>query len=193
MLPLKGVWAAPRNRRCPASTSALSLLEGSLDIPLIFATADILTFVMELFPPHQGQIHLNPAPLQVHLERNEGQPLLLYLADQLADLLAMQQQFASSAGIVVKKLTRGLMGRDMDVEQQDFTIADQGKSVSQIHLALSNGLHLRSHELNPGLKGLENLVEKPGLAVVANNFEAFVLVTHSFILEEDGSQQQRLS
>lgn len=65
---------------------------------------------MQLFAACQRQGNFDPAALEVHFQRHQGQALLFDFADQLANFLAVHQQFAGAAGVVVEILAGGVMG-----------------------------------------------------------------------------------
>src|SRR5438552_9278473 len=59
-------------------------------------------FIPELFAARQGQLAFCPSMLKVNARRDQGQPLLLGFADQLAQLVFMDQQFAGPQRFMIK-------------------------------------------------------------------------------------------
>src|SRR5438552_18456996 len=66
-----------------------------------FALGDRLALVVVLLALRQPDLDLDLVPFEVHPERNERQPALGGLADQLADLGFVQEQLPRPGGLVV--------------------------------------------------------------------------------------------
>src|SRR5579863_6937239 len=79
-----------------------------------------LPLVPELFALGQRQLHLDPAILEVHPGGDQGQPLLLRLPDQLANLLAMHEQLPRPQGGMVKDVAV-LIRTDVSVRSEEHT------------------------------------------------------------------------
>jgi hypothetical protein len=110
-----------------------------------------LALVPELLAFGQSQFHLDPAVLKVQPRRDQGQALLLGLADQLANLFAMHQQLAGAQRGVVEDVAV-LVGTDVGVQQPDRIVFDQAVGVLKIGEAAPDGLDLGPGEDHPGLK-----------------------------------------
>ena len=66
------------------------------------AAAFGFALVPQLLAFGQGEFNLHSTVLEVHPRGDEGQALLLGLADELADFLLVDQQFAGAQGRVVE-------------------------------------------------------------------------------------------
>ena len=88
---------------------------GALALPV--AVLDGLALVVRLLAGDQRDLDLGAAArVEIDLQRHDGAALALDGADQLADLLAMQQQLARPARLVIEAVARGVF-RDMGVDQ----------------------------------------------------------------------------
>src|SRR5439155_19132303 len=87
----------------------------------------------------------------------EGEPLAAGAADELADLVCVEQQLTGAGGrrIVVAP---GEVGRDAHSLEPHLAVADVGVGLSQAGLAGSQRLDFRSREHEAGLPGLQEVV-----------------------------------
>jgi len=111
---------------------------------------------------------------KVYLERNEGVAFLGDLADELADLFFVKQEFACPERLVVHNVAVGI-GADAGVEQKHLVVLDNGVAVRQVRETQAQGLYLRSLERHPGLEGLFDEVIVVCLAVCGNRGIGFIL------------------
>src|SRR5579859_1501525 len=72
--------------------------------------------VPELLAAGQGQLALGFSIPEINARRDEGQPLLLGFADQLAQLFLMDEQFAGAQRLMIKDIAM-IVRTDMSVEQ----------------------------------------------------------------------------
>src|SRR4029077_3811483 len=87
------------------------------------ATPFSLALVPKLLAFRQRQLDLDSTVLEVHANWYQGQPLLLGLADQLADLFAMHQQLAGPQRSVIVNVPV-LVRTDMRIQQPELPILD---------------------------------------------------------------------
>lgn len=90
---------------------------------------------MELLTLSQGQGNFDPTSGEIKLQGNQGQAFLFNLANQLPNFSLVQQQPASASRVVVVRLNRRTVGRDVNVVQPDFSFPNQGIPISEICLA----------------------------------------------------------
>lgn len=121
---------------------------------------------MQLAPLAQADGHFDPGTLQLQVEGNQGQAFLIQQATQLVDFPPVGQQFAHPQRVVVEVAAGMAVGGDVYVVQQQLTVADQTEAIPQIGLPGTDRFHFRTHQLDPGLEGVENLVLVPGQAIV---------------------------
>ena len=67
-------------------------LERAVDLPLRVPLLELTALVAHVLTPCQRQLDLRPAVLEIEANRDERQPLLLHLAGQRGDLLAVQEE-----------------------------------------------------------------------------------------------------
>jgi hypothetical protein len=76
---------------CAITALPLFLLEGFLDLPFRDLPPQCLALIRGLLPYRQGHLNLGPAFLEINLQRHQGETALLCFADQLTDLVPVQQ------------------------------------------------------------------------------------------------------
>ena len=96
---------APRPTLLPAAAAGLA---GR--VALGVACGDGVALVVEAPSPGQGQLDLGPAVFEVDRQGDQREGLLLGLAHELVDLAAVQQELASSLGIVGAEARGVLVG-----------------------------------------------------------------------------------
>src|SRR5439155_14042743 len=67
-------------------------------LPLLGSTLQVLALVVQLLRLGERDRHLGDAVLEIQLERHDGESLAAGAADQLADLVSVEQQFAGAGG-----------------------------------------------------------------------------------------------
>ena len=68
----------------------------------------------------QSKFHLGKTPLrEIDAERDQCEPLLLRLPEQLIDLLAVEKQFPRSEGVVIHDVTVAV-GTDVAMVEEDL-------------------------------------------------------------------------
>ena len=152
-------------RIIPAGRSTLgSPPERTLHLALELALLDRLTLVDGVLAAGQSDLDLGVAAAEVQARGDQGQALLLLLADQPLDLAPVHEQLARALGLVV--LARGgRVGRDVDVVQPHLAVLDRGVAVLEHRLALAQGLDLGPGEHDPALPPVEQVVAERGWAI----------------------------
>ena len=85
----------------------------------------------------QREFNFHSAILEIQTGGDEGQALLLGLADELANLLFMDQQLAGAQGRVVEDVAV-IIRADVAVEQPEFAVLEQSVGVFEVRLSGTN-------------------------------------------------------
>jgi hypothetical protein len=94
-----------------------------------FARLDGFPAVMLLLAFGQPEFDLGMAPLgEIDAERDEREPLLLRLAEELIDLLAVEEQFPSTERLVIHDVAVAV-GADVAVMEKDLTALHAGVTI----------------------------------------------------------------
>ena|SRR5579862_6672350 len=105
-------------RHAPATAACLLSVPSSRNRLARFfigrASALRLTLIPKLFAFCQRKFNLYSTIFEIHPRRNEREPLLLRLADQLADLFPMHEQFSSAQRSMIKDIPM-LIGTDVSI------------------------------------------------------------------------------
>jgi hypothetical protein len=133
-------------------------------LALELALLDRPALVADVLAARQRDLDLRARPLEVHAGRDQGQPLLLGLADQPLDLALVHEELARPLRLVVLPL-RGRVGRDVHVVQPHLTVLDRGVAVLEHRLAAAQGLDLGAGEHEAALPLVEQVVAVGRLAV----------------------------
>src|SRR3954470_1903249 len=137
-------YAAPLTD-CP-STAALDVApERLLDLAPRVALGEVLPLVVGLLAAGQREGGLDLAVLEVQVERDERQPALLGLADELVDLGAVHEHLALASRGVVGPRALGVLG-DVHVLQPHLAAVDGGEAVDQRRTTGTQALHLGAGE-----------------------------------------------
>src|SRR5271165_1009417 len=101
-----------------------------------------------LLPSH---FHFSFSVAEVHACGNEGEALLLGLANQLVQLATVNQQLARAQRLMIEDVAM-LIDTNVRVDEPEFAILHQSISVFQVGAPAANGLHLRATQSNSGLE-----------------------------------------
>src|ERR671936_2978847 len=82
------------------------------DLPLGLALGDRLALVVLPVTPRQPDLHLCVVAREVHPQRDQRVALLLHLADEARDLLAVQKELARPEWLVIHQIALRV-GRDV--------------------------------------------------------------------------------
>src|SRR6478672_2555879 len=105
------------------------------------ALANGLTLVVRLLALRETDRELDAAALVVEAKRHECHAALHGPANQLADLLAMQEQLAAPRRLMVGVPAIGVRA-DVHVVDPDLAGLDAGVAVAEVHAAVADRLHL---------------------------------------------------
>ena len=145
----------------------MSASHGACHVALVVTLACVVAFVVEFLPLSEGQGNFSAPTLEIQFKRNESESLALDSADHLADLLAMQQELARARRLVVDVAT-AFVGRDMQVDEIDFAIANYAVCVGDVRLAIAQRFHFCPGERDAGFPGFQKLVVVRRPAVLRN-------------------------
>jgi hypothetical protein len=149
---------------------------------------------MQLFTFGQPEFDLGKAPLgEIDAEGDERESLLLRLAKELIDLLAVEEQFPSTERLVIHDVAVAI-GTDVAVVEKDLTALHAGVAILQVHAPLSQGFDLRTLEHDARLELLFNEVVVVGLAIRSDGFFAllFLLLHHWSASPRESQSRQAL-
>src|SRR5258708_13956305 len=115
--PLVRTRGGEENRRWRMSLT-VAQQPGALALPV--AILDRLALVVGLLAGDQGDLDLGAAArIEIELQRHDRAALALDGADQLVDLLAVQQELARPARLMIEAVARGVFG-DVGIDQPGF-------------------------------------------------------------------------
>src|SRR6185436_610601 len=123
-----------------------------------------LPLVELLLPLGEADLQLDPVPLEVDRQRDDGEPLELGAAEQAVDLPPAQEELAHRLRRVVLPVAVAV-GADVGADQVGLLVAELDVAVLELHPPLARRLDLGAAQLDPGLEGLEDLVVVQGAPV----------------------------
>src|SRR5690606_25995377 len=115
-----------------------------------------------------AELALHAPALVVQVERHERVAGPFDLADQLVDLVALQQQLAGAHGIGLHVGGRFGQRRDVRADQEKLGVADHDVAFLQLGAAGANGLDLPAFEDEAGFETLLDEVIVEGLFVLGD-------------------------
>src|SRR5258706_13405954 len=107
----------------------------ALDLAPLYGLALVVVFLA--FGETHG--HLDAAVLEVQPDGHERHALFDGLADQLADLLAVQQQLAPAQRLVIRVAAVAVRA-DIDVVEIDLAVLQAREAVARVDAAFTDGL-----------------------------------------------------
>jgi len=109
---------------------------------------------VELLAAPQADLQLGVAPVvDVEAERDEGQALRLRPAEELVDLVLVEEELASALRLVVPAVAGRVRG-DVGADEPGLTAVDPGVGLLQAHLAGPDRLDLRAGQDDASLEGV---------------------------------------
>jgi len=94
----------------------------------------------------QPEFDLGKTPLgEIDAERDEREPLLLRLAEEFNDFLAVEKQFPGAERFVIHDVAVAV-GTDVAMVEKDLPVPHAGVTILQVHAPISQGLDLRALE-----------------------------------------------
>src|SRR6476469_4142203 len=154
----------PRIRSAPSlHVPPESLLDLAAGIPL----REVVPLVVGLLALRQRKGGLDLAVLEVQVERDEREPALLDLADQLVDLGPVHEHLPlAPRGVVGPRALHVL--RDVHVLEPHLAVVDRGEPVDERGAAGTKALHLGAGQREADLVGVEDRVVVPRLLVLGD-------------------------
>src|SRR6185312_1000713 len=156
-----------------------------------FAPLDRLALVVLFLALRGRHRHLDAAVLEVETRRHERHALLDRLADQLADLVAVQQELAPAQRLVIGVAAMAVRA-DVDVVEEDLAVLDAREAVAEVHAAFADRFHLGAEQDEAGFEGLEQMEVVKGLPVLGDVFLGeLALGFFSHVMQVAGLQADR--
>src|SRR5207253_9652670 len=90
----------------------------------------------------QAKLDLGMVAGEVNAQRDERVTLLLHLADQARDLLAVQQELARTQRVMVHDIALSIR-RDVNVLQPRLAVVDSHETIAKVGPSVPDRLHLR--------------------------------------------------
>src|SRR6476646_5159638 len=154
----------PRIRSAPSlHVPPESLLDLAAGIPF----REVVPLVVGLLALRQREGGLDLAVLEVQVERDEREPALLDLADQLVDLGPVHEHLALAPRGVVGPGALHVLG-DVHVLQPHLAVVDRGEPVDERGTAGTEALDLGAGQRETDLVGVEDRVVVPRLLVLGD-------------------------
>ena len=124
---------------------------GPLDLTPRITALDRFPAIILFLAFGQRDLNLGLSPrTEVNAERYDREPLLLRLAQQLADFFAMEEQLAWAQRIVVHDIAVAIR-RDMAIVQNHLLMIHAGITITQVDLAFAQRFDLRTPKHDAGL------------------------------------------
>src|SRR3954453_250649 len=152
-------WTLASDRR-----SAEPLLEVPLHLAADVAVGDLPAAITALLALGESQLELRPRSLEVDAHGYQRQAALRGLPDQPLDLAAVEQQLPGTVEFVVL-VGRRKIGRYVRSPEPHLSAVDHGVCLVDLGLAVPQGLHLTSLQLDTGLHTFEDLELVPRSAI----------------------------
>src|SRR6516162_8249382 len=132
--------------------------------PVGLTPLDRFALVVLLLALREAHSDLHAAILEIEAKGHERHPLLDRLANELADLLAVQQQLAPADRLVVGVAAMAV-GTDVDVVEKYLAVLDAREAVAKVDATFANRLDLGPQEGDAGFECVEHVVVVERLAV----------------------------
>src|SRR5262249_10606991 len=142
--------AAPEEREASAERPLPPRLDGRARFAIRFAALDRLALVVVLLALRQADGHLHASVLEIETRRDERHPFFDGLADQLADLAAVQQQFSAAQRLMIG-IPAVAVRADVHVVEKHLAVLDESEAVAQVHAPFPDRLHLGAEQDQPRL------------------------------------------
>jgi len=141
----------------------------------------------------QPEFDLGKAPLgEIDAERDECETLLLRLAEELIDFLAVEEQFPSTERLVIHDVAVAV-GSDVAVVEEDLSALHTGITILEVHAPFSDGFDLGPLEHDPRLELFFNEIVVVGLAIRHDRFFALIFLSlHDWPASPPKSQRRHV-
>src|SRR3954447_22456987 len=158
--------------RGPATSAVGAQAHGAVGLAAVLTLTQGLPLVVVLLAARDADLDLDPAVLEVQRERDDRQPLLARHRRDLLDLVAVQQQLAPPARLVVRPGALGVLGDVALLQPHLARVGHRRERVSERRAARPERLHLGAHEYDAGLVDVVDVVVVPRLAVGRDDLAA---------------------
>src|SRR4029079_10102217 len=145
-----------------------------------FAALDGFTLVVRLLAFGQSERNLDVTVLEINPGRHDVHGTFDRPANQLADLLAVKQEFSLARGLMIG-ITAVAVRVDVDVVDPHFSVVDTRKAVAQFDVAFTDRLHFGSDQLHAGFERLEDVVVVKCLAIFRDAFLCLFSLSFYFL------------
>ena len=132
---------------------------------------------MQLFALAQADLDLDARVFEIDRERDQRVPVLLGLAEQVADLALVHQQLAHAQRVLIKDVAL-FVGGNMHPAHEKLAILESAVGILEIDLPLADGFHLGARKLDARLVFILHKVVMPCFFVGRDLLCAF-FVRHS--------------
>src|SRR5215207_7074963 len=133
-----------------------------------FPLLDGFPLVVRLLALRQADGDLHFAALEVEPQRHEREPTFDGLANQLADLLPVQEQLPLPGGLVVG-IPAVTVRADVHVVDEHLAVFEACEAVAQVHAAFADRLYLGALEHDTRLECFEDVVVVQRLPVLGHH------------------------
>ena len=134
----------------------------------------ILPLVVQLFALAERNLQLYTRIFQIDGEGNDRIALQLDLGKQMHNLALVQQKPARTHGVFVVDIAL-IVRADMHLADPQLAVLDRAPGILEIQRTEPDGFHLRTGQLDAGLKAVLDKVFMKHLGVFCKNFDAFRL------------------
>src|SRR4030095_13875403 len=134
-----------------------SFLDGCPRFPIGVAALDRLALVVVLLALGEADRHLDAPFLEVHPDGDQRHPLLDRLANQLLDLLPVQQELPLAGGLVIA-VAAVAVGADVDVLDPHFAPPAPREAAAERAAPLPNRLALGPEQSDARLESLDEVI-----------------------------------
>src|SRR5581483_6135032 len=144
-----------------------SCFDGRARLAIDLAALDRFALVVFLFALGEADGNLHAAVLVIQPHGDQRHALFDGLANQLSDLVAVQQQLAAPQRFVIR-VSAMAVGADVDVVEKDLAVLEACEAVAQIHAALADRFHLGAQQHDPRFERFEEVVIVERLSVLGD-------------------------
>lgn len=164
----------------PRDAPRLPPAQSSLDIAAGLGLFHGLAFVVPLLPSAEAQEQLGPAPLEIHLKRDERQALFGRFGGKSLDFAAMEKQLPRTTGGMVELVCLGVFW-DVTTNEPNLTPFKAPIGLVERDFSDPEAFYLASHKRQAALQGIQHQVVVLGLAVLAHEPLVVVLFVNRFL------------
>lgn len=126
---------------------------------------EVVTLVAMGLSFSNPNLNLHSPALEIHSQTGKSAAFLIQLLLEFEELFFMNQQLPWTPWSMLKILASRLPRLNVTTEKPKLAVVDAGIGISNIGLAISDGLHFRPFEHQTGLKGFRNVKIPPSLLI----------------------------